>query len=788
MRALNVKAFRDLWHLRGPVAAIGLVTLCGIAAFISLRSMVHHLEASQSAYYARARFGHLFARVRRAPVGELARVLAIPGVEAADGWVTGDVVIDVPGLAEPAGGKVVGLLPDSPRRVNRVTMSVGRAPQDGSTSEVVLSEGFAKANRLAPGDSIGAVLNGRWRRLVVTGVGLSPEYVYELRPGDLFPDNRHYGVLWMDRRVVEADFGMRGEWNHLAVRLSRDAVAPHVEDRIDALLDRYGTFGTFGRDRHVSHRFVSEEIGQNRTSAAVIPVIFLGVAAFLLSFVLSRIVASQREQIGMLKAFGSGTGLLVAHYALIALIPVAVASLVGAGVGLWGAYGVADMYKEFFRFPGARFEPRFGVLWGAIGSSAVAAALGAWSAVRRVVALTPAEAMRPESPVSYTRGLVERLRLQHAFGPVGLMTARALLRRPVRTSFSILGLSLGAAVMIVGSFTYDAIERMRDIQFWHANREDVAVGFTAPMGEAVVHELARLPGVTRVEAARTLAVRVRRGSLEREVGLIGLESGAQLRRAVDLDGNPIALPRGGVVLSESLARLLRAGPRDTIIVEMLEGRRTSHRLVVDGVVRDLIGTSAYVEADAIGRLAGSADVITSAALAADPLAIPDLFARVKQLPLVSSITVRRAMIENFDNLVERSFATTLGMLLLFATAITVGVVYNGARLALSERARELASLRVLGFSRREVGTMLLGEQTVLTVASLPIGALIGTALAWGVVRSMGSTELWRMPLTISPRTYAAAFALVAASSIVSGVLVRRRLDRFNIVQVLKARE
>lgn len=788
MQALTLKAMRDLSHLRGPVAAIAVVTLCGVAAFVSMRSMVHHLTDSQAGYYARARFGDLFARVKRAPMAEAARIAALPGVDAADGWVAGDVVLDVPGLAEPASARIVGLLTDSPRRVNRVTITHGRAPHDGSRTEVVLSEGFAAANRLAPGDSLAAVINGTWRRLRVVGVGLSPEYVYEVRPGDLFPDNRRYGVIWMDRRTVEADFGMAGEWNQLAVRLAAGASLPAVREAMDARLARYGTFGAFGRDRHSSHRYVSEEIGQNRTSAAVIPVIFLGVAAFLLSFVLARIVASQREQIGMLKAFGCPTATLVRHYALIALVPVGAAAVLGSALGLAAAYGQAATYREFFRFPGAHFVPRPGVFVAAVTAAATAAAVGAYAAVRRVVALTPAEAMRSEAPASYARGIAERLRLDRVLGPVGLMTVRALLRRPVRTGLSVLGLALGASVMIVGSFTYDAIRRMRDVQFLHADREDVAVGFDRPQGTAVLHELARLPGVMRVEPERALAVRVRHGRRERQIALVGVEPGARLRRPVDLRGAPAPVPRGGATISAALARLLDAGVGDTIVVELLEGRRTTHAIIVAALVDDLIGTSAYVEAPAIGRLAGSSDVVTGAMLAADPRAMDTLFVQLKRTPGVSGVAVRRALMENFDALVERSFAVTLGILVAFASAITVGVVYNGARLTLSERARELASLRVLGFSRAEVGWMLLGEQAVLTLASLPVGAGIGALLAWGVVRAMGSTELWRMPFVISGRTFGMAALLVGASSLASGLLVRRRLDRVDLVQVLKARE
>jgi putative ABC transport system permease protein len=788
MRALDRKALRDLWHLRGPALAVAVVAMCGVAAFVSMRSMVHHLGDSQRQYYARARFGHLFAHVKRAPNALLREIGALAGVEAADGWVSGAALLDVPGLAEPANAKIVGLLPDKPSRVNRVTIEHGRAPAPWSRDEVAVSEGFAEANDLSPGDTLAAVLNGTWRRLRIVGVGLSPEFIYELRPGDLFPDNRRFGILWMDRRVVEEDFGLIGEWTDLAIRVNEGTPAPALIARLDRMLERHGSFGAFDRERHVSHRYVSEEINQNRTFAAVIPMIFLAVAAFLLNLVLSRIVASQREQVGMLKAYGCGTATLVRHYATIALIPVAVGSAAGCLVGLWAANAIAGMYQEFFRFPGARFSPSAGVFVTAVLASLAAALAGALSAVRRVAKLAPADAMRAEAPARYAHGVIERLRLDRLLGPVGRMTVRALVRRPLRNALAVLGLAFGASVIIVGSFGYDAIARIREVQFERADREDLAVAFTAPRGAAVIHELAGLPGVTRVEPSRGLAVRVRHAAAERQVALLGIEDGAQLRRVVDVRGRPVRIPSDGIALSVALATRLSVGVGDTVTVDLLEGRRTRHEMEVSAVVNDLLGMSAYVPAASVSALAGSADAISGAALAADPSRTMELYERLKRTPGVTSVAVRRALMENFDALVERAFEATLLTLVLFAAAIAVGVVYNTARITLAERGRELASLRVLGFTRGEVARMLFGEQAVLTLVSLPVGAALGASLAWATVRAMGSTELWRMPFTISGRTFAAAALMIGVASLASGLLVRRRLDRLDLVQVLKTRE
>lgn len=786
--SLTRKALRDLWQLRGPALAIAIVTMCGVAAFVSLRSMVRHLEQSQTQYYASNRFGQLFAAVRRAPRAVLTRVAALPGVEAVDGWVTGDVLVDVPALAEPATGRIVGLLPYTPSRVNRVSIVRGRAPAAGSRHEVVLSEGFASANQLEPGDTLAAVLNGTRRSLRVTGIGLSPEYIYEISPGAVLPDARRYGILWMDRGVVELDFGMTGAWNTMALRLAPGASASATRDAIDVLLEPYGGYGANDRDRHASHRYVTEEIGQNRATAAVLPPIFLGVAAFLISIVLARIVQSQREQIGMLKAFGADTPLLIRHYLFIALVPVSIGALLGVALGLWAAQGIAGMYREYFHFPFARFTPDPRLLMLAMAIALAAGALGATAAVRRVARLAPADAMRPEPPPAYTRGLVERLGLDRVLRPVGRMTARAMLARPLRAGLSVLGLGLGGSVMIVGLFTFDAIDRLRTLQFEIIERGDVQLTFDAARGPGVVHALARLPGVLRVEATHGLAVRLHHGQRSRQLQLAGIRDGDALHRIITLQGARVPAPAFGIMLNTALADLLDVQVGDTVHAVLVEGRRSRHPLVVRRIIEDMIGTSAWVNVTVLQDMAASTGTLTGANLLVDPRQVDDLYASLKRTPGIRGVVVRRAMRESFDALVRRSFSLTLGTLVAFACTLAVGVVYNSARLALAERSRELASLRVLGFTQAEVGRMLLGEQAVLTLASWPVGAALGALLAWATVQAMGSTELWRMPLVIRPRTFGYAALLIAVASVLAGLLVRRQLDRVNLIEVLKTRE
>lgn len=783
---LGRKAWRDVWHQRGPSLAIAVVVLAGVASFVAMQSMVPHLRDAQQRYYERAHFADVWAYVSRAPDALVPSLAAIPGVAAVETRVAEDVVLEVPGLAGPATGRVMSHPVARELAVNRLQVRRGRLMSALRDDEVVISEGFANANGLAPGDSLGAVLNGRWRRLHVVGIVLTPEFIMEVKPGALFPDNQRYGVLWMSEQAVQAAFGLRDAWNEATLRLLPNANEALVIARLDTLLARYGSLGAHGRTEQVSHRYLNDEIMQAGTFGTAAPIIFLGVAAFLVNLVLARLVSAQREQIGMMKAFGIGNATLVRHYAAIAFVPVLVGAVAGTGVGLWFAGVLAELYATYYRMPDATFSPRVGIIAVAFAVTLLSALLGAVGAVRRVAGLPAAEAMRPETPLRYRHGWFEHSWLHRALPPMARLTARGLLRRPARAGLALLGMALGVAVVMVGGYAFDAIAVMRDVHFTEIQREDVAVTFTGPQGDAALRELARLPGVMRVEPLWALSVRMRHGAHERRVAITALMPQAALRRAVGADRVPVPAPPDGLLMSSALAKLLAVEVGDVVSVQVLTGERRTTRVRVSGLVDDLIGTNVWMSRDGMVALAGGR-AYDGAALTVDAMQRDRLVALLRQRPGVAGIGARADVLASFDQVMRDSFNVTLGALLAFAVVLSMGVVYNTARIALSERGRELASLRVLGFSRAEVSRMLFGELAFLGTLSVPLGFGLGALLA-GAMASALSSELFRLPFTLSARTYAWAVSVLVVAGVASSLLVRRRLDRVDLVAVLKTRE
>lgn len=787
MKALNTKLVRDLWHLRGQVFATALVVACGVASFVAMSSTYESLVASRDHYYSQYRFADVFAGLKRAPNSVGKQLSEIPGVSEVQTRVVAKVTLDLPDLPEPAQGRLVSVREDKQAGLNQLFLLRGRALEPGRPNEVVISGAFADANRLNPGDTLQAVLNGRLRKLEIVGVALSPEYIYEIRPGDIFPDNRRFGILWMNQRAVASVFQMEDAFNDVAMTLAPQANEQGVIESVDLVLKQYGGFGAYGRSDQMSHRFINNELGELQVFGTVIPAIFLAVTAFLLHLVLSRLVAVERDQIGLLKAFGYSSKDIGWHYLKLSVAAILGGIVIGVALGAWLGQGMNDLYGDFFHFPIVYFKLSFAIVFWSVMISIAAAAIGAMSAVKSAVELPAAEAMRPEPPANFHAGFVESLGLQRALSAEARIVIRNIVRRPVKSFMSAVGISFSIALLFVGFYFYDAINMIVAVQFENVQREDVDVSFSEPRPGRAALELASLPGVSRVETYRTVPAILRSANRTRRVAIMGLSDDAELRRVVDKDLNKIALPSEGIVLGVTVADSLGVTKGDRITVEVTEGPRPVREIEVTAVVEELLGLGTYMDLRALNRLMREGDTISGAFLSVDQKHQQGLYSELKRTPGVSGVGLSKAALESFNETIAKTIGTSTVFMIGFACIIAFGVVYNGARIALAERGRELASLRVLGFTQTEIGKMLLGEQGVLTVAAIPIGFAVGFGTCFLITKVIDA-EIVRLPMVLSTQTFFYSAVIVVAASVISGILVALRIRGMDLVAVLKTRE
>ena len=793
MKALDRKLLRDLRLLWSQGLTIALVVASGIGGFITSLSAVDSLDLARERFYTQARFADVFATVKRAPNALVETLRQVPGVADVQTTIEQVVRIGLPGVSDPILGQLIGVDRKQLPRMNQVSVSRGRALDLAATSsgarsdgriEALVSAGFAASRGVKPGDTFTALINGKQRTLLIAGIALSPEYIFAGLGGS--PDQRGFGVFWMDRDTLAAAYDMQGAFNRVSVKLAPGASQRDVIARMSRQLARYGAGEAYGREDQMSHAMLDAEIKEQQVLGTVLPSIFLGVAAFLLHVVVSRLVSTQREQIAALKALGYPNRSIGAHYLKLVLVIVLLGLALGIWLGDWLGAAFTRLYADFFYFPTFEHHLAPWLLVVGAGLTLATAMLGTLSAIGATVRLAPAEAMRPPAPGHFRRTLLERLGVK-GVKPALQMILRNMERRPLRTGLSIAGVAASVAIVVMGNFIRDAIDHIVDTQFTLAMRSDVILWMSDPIGNQARHEVARLPGVIAVEATRDVPVRFVNGPVS-ERGLIqGYAERPELRRIVDIRGREVPLPDGGLVMTDRLASKLGLRVGDTVRTEVLEGRRDTLQLTLAATVQEMMGLNAYMERRALNRLMREGDVASQYAVALQRGSEAAFLAASQGLPRVAGTFSKANLLRNMQEVSARNVRIMSLVLTVFASVIAVGVVYNNARIALSERTWELASLRVLGFTRAEVSVLLLGELAICIAIALPLGMLMGWSLVHLVAELLKSDQ-FQFPVVIQPRTYAWAAICVVAAGVASALVVRRRIDRLDMVAALKTRE
>jgi putative ABC transport system permease protein len=788
MRSLNRKLVRDLWRLRGQVIAVAMVLGSGVAVLVMSMSTFAALSDTTAAYYERYRFADVFAGATRAPDRVARRIAAIPGVQFTQPRIARFATLDIDGFIEPAIGRLTSVPEDRQPRLNQLALQSGRWIEPDRHDEVIVNEPFAEAHVLGPGDRFAAIINGRRRELTVVGTALSPEFIYALGPGALLPDDERFGIIWMGEEALEAAFDLENSFNEISVTLLRDVAPEPVIEQIDVLLERYGGISAIPRADQISNWFIMNELEQIRTMSSILPAIFLSVAAFLCYMVLGRLIATERSEIGLFKAFGYSNLEVGWHYSKFVIAIAIVGSVIGWVLGAYLGRVNTELYANLFRFPLLIYRPSTTAFLLAGAVSLVATLLGALGAVRRAVQLPPAEAMRPPAPAVYRHGGLGATRLGRWLDQPTRIVLRQIGRWPLRAGLTCMGIASAVGLLIMALQWDDSIDYIADNYFFQSQHQTMSVGLAEPQAMTAVLEFEHLPGVLAAEPWRAVPADLSAGTNTHRGGVIGLAHDNQLQPIFDEDSAAaIPVPRAGLALGSHLAQKLEVGVGDIVWVDVLEGRRPSAEIQVTAIFETTIAMPAYMDIDALNRWMKVRPTVEYVDLLVDSAKESELFAALKATPAVSAVMVRQAALDAFYETIGRNILVYILMFTGFAGALAFGVTYNSVRIALSERGRELATLRVLGFTRGEISYILLSEVALLMFFALPLGCLFGHGLSL-VIAVTFDTELFRMPFAISASTYGLGVAFAILASTASAFLVRRRIVHLDLIGVLKTRE
>ncbi len=785
--AIDVKLLRDFRRLSVQGLAIALVLAAGVTVILMSVGMSRALEETLQTYYDRHRFAQVFAGARRAPVTLLQEIQAIDGVATIEAQVRGYAVLDLPGRSDPATGLLISRPEFGEQRLNVPLLRSGHWPDPDSSQQVVVNEPFAEENGFQIGDSFVANLNGSKRELIITGTALSPEFVYTIGPGALMPDSSTYGILWMSAETVESAYGMSGAFSDISLTLVPRAPVEPVLDALNELLEPYGGEDAIEREDQVSNAFVQTEIDQLQALAYILPPVFLGITVFLVNMVMGRIVFLERTEIGLMKAIGYSNAEICVHYLMLAGLIAVLGIGIGWVAGSWLALEMADLYAKYYDFPFLVF----GVPSSVYALSAIlglaATSMGALRSALKAARLAPAVAMSPPAPPNFRQSFADRLMGLARLAQPTRMILRSLVRWPVRAAMTSLGMALAVSVLVASNFFPDAMDEIVDKGFYQSNRQDYMLLFDEDEPLAALQEVQNLPGVLQAEPQQSHAAVLRSGHLEKRLAVSAFPKDADLSRIVDNEGRVITAGPAGVVISDRLADALDVNVGDIVTIEFQSGLRETFEVAVSAVIVQYFGLGAYFDLETLNRLFRQNLRMSNinVTLAGDD--VEEFHTRLKEFPGLTGTIDLAHNREVFLETLSQNVLVVTTIYAILGGVITLGVAYNSARIQLSERARELASLRILGFSRGEVAYILIGEVMLLAILAQPVGWWIGTQIARLMTTSF-SSDLYAIPLILENQTYAQASLLVLGVAAASVALVARRLGRLDLIEVMKTRE
>lgn len=787
MSPLDRKLLRDLWRMKGQATAIGAVIAVAVLLLVMMTGLDSSLTETRRAYYERYRLAEVFAPVTRAPERVIGDLAAIPGVASAEGRVAGYGMIDLQGAALPIQARIVSLPDFEVPKLNEIFLVAGRRLNATDANEILLLKSFADAHGIKPGQSLRVTIRGTRRSFRVVGLAQSPEFLYVAAPGEMVPDDARYAVIWTSQATAEAAYDMKGAFNEALLSLARDASQPAALAAADRVLKPYGGLKAYGREDHMSDRYISEEIRGLRVQRAVVPPIFLAVAAFLLHIVVSRMVQAERVQIGLMKAFGYTDVEIGIHYLKLVLLIAMGGAIAGCLAGIAAGRAMTVLYLQYFKFPFLMFELSPSSFILGILISVGTASAGGLLVLRSVFSLPPAVAMRPPAPADYSRAGGIGQALMRLLDQPSRMVLRSITRQPARMAGAVLGISTGMALASAMIAVMSGFSKTIDLTFDVVDRSDVAVTFIDAKSDKTILELRRMPGMIEVEPVRNISVVLGNGLKSHRGAVEGRVENPHLNRAMDRKQQPIAMRREGLVLSATLARKLDIQPGEMVTVDVREGRQPLLRLPVIGIAESLLGSPAYMEIEALNRALREPGRASGAYLRIDSAIAGEIYRKLKDMPSVAEVSLKDDTRASLRKLMDSGAGAMRYVMAGLAFIITFGIVYNTARIAQAEREHDLASLRVIGFSRGEAAFVLLGELAVVTLAALPVGALLGYMLSFGIAAGF-SSDLYQIPATFGRADVGWAALAVLGASFLSGWLVKRDIDRIELVSALKTRE
>jgi len=786
------KTWRELMQRKWSLAVLCVIMGFGVSCFVGFLSTHRDLQGATESYYRAHRFADVIVDMKRAPSSALPELYDGPNVSVVRGRIALSAVIDMPGAREPIGGQVISM--PVPRRpvLNDLLMMTGAWFSSDDAREVIVTDAFAKAHGLKPGDRLKVLLLDQQYNLLIVGTAVSPEFIYLIPlTGGLAPDPARFTALYLPERFAQETCDLDGAYNQVLIA-TRDREPSRLDETVEWMrdtLDPYGVILSGLMMDQSSPYFLSNELENLRRTSQITPVIFLAVAAMLLNVLVSRLVAMQRGVVGTLKAIGYSRGQIFWHYIGYGVALGIACGIIGCVLGFLTQNGMLALYRTMFSLPEMPAQFHTEVIVGGFTIALIASCLGTLKGTAKAIKLEPAEAMRPAPPEVGRAVVWERFPwLWKRLGFDGKLVLRDIGRNPFRTGVSIVS-GITAAMLILGSLSMrDALFYLLNHEYTQLQKQDYSIAMRDPRGPGLDEEDRHHPIIAQIEPMLTVPADLINGHFRKRVSITGLPKDNTLYTPLDSQDEPLVLPEAGLVMTKKLAEILHVAPGDTVTFQPLIAERRRVEAVVVATVDTYFGLGCYGRIEYLSRLLGEPWVANQLDLKLHRGAPMDLWLDdVRARPTVTGVTERLRAYRLIDENFSKANAMIIGVFVGFACIIGMGSMLNAALVTLSERARTVGTLRVLGYTPQQVARLFRIETWLLFGLSIPVGLLVGIGYV-DFLSAAYSSELARMPAITLPIRFVQSTILMVMCITLSGWVIGRWIVSFDWLEAMKIKE
>lgn len=780
MKKLDLRLFRLIKNSKGQFFAITLLIIAGLTVYTSLSMAAVNLSDTINFYYEETNFAHIFAQVVKIPETALDRVRNINGLQSVEGRIVNDVPLKVNDDEEKVSVRVVSV-PDN-SNINTLYLKEGKRIENES-KDVLIVEQFAKARNIKVGDVITPQMGGRIFILNVKGIVASPEHIYLMEnEQSLLPLPDKFGVIYISEELAQQSFGFKDSYNEIVVRIEDKENAESIKDKIEEELDLYGVKRIYTYEEQLSNRMVSEEINGLEKVSGTIPVVFLGVAAIIIAAMLSRMVRNDRTTIGVLKAMGYNNKNIILHYTKYSVIIGFIGSLLGILLGTIISGYLAEMYTMFFNIPMLKFKFYYGYTFSGIMLTIVfCIGAGIWGA-RRVMNIYPAESMRPQAPKSGGRVFLDRLGvLWKRFSFSWKMVLRNIFRSKKRIIFITLGIALTYAITLFPLVAMSGFGEIFEEHYGEFQKMDYNINFNKPMNPNVINDVKHIIEVDWIEPKIEYPFTLMNGTKEKVINIIGVPKDTQFYSFVNVDGEKIKVPKNGIILTEGLANYLEVQKGDKIKIKTFIPNKEDKYIEVKDIIEQSLGINGYMSLEEMRVELTGKEMITGVYLNSRDN-VNEKLEKARNIQSIQSLEDMRNIFEQFLELTMSS----IGVMVIFAGILGFAIVYNSTVMSISERSLEFSSLRVMGFSKKEIYKMVTKENGIMTAFGVILGIPIGRLMIRGF-ESVFTTDIYSFKVEPSFTNYLLTTIAVVIFVALAQLATKRKINRLDFIEALKTR-